>query len=83
MKKTFASKMKTHFKAQKRKKLVLQALKIVGDWSCQRAREEAELRRAFQPVPYACGYGYDSQSSDSFAELEMVYHKLGFSSRMP
>ena len=76
MKKTFASKMKTQFKAQKRKKLFLQALKIVGDWSCQRAREEAELRRALLPVPHACGCGYDSQSSDSFAELQMVFDKL-------
>ena len=79
----FLVRVKAHIKNERYHRLYLHAMHIAGEWA-RRAVEEVELRRAMHT---GCGYGsYDSQSSDSFAELQMVFDKLdklGFSSRMP
>ena len=78
----FLVRVKAHIKNERYHRLYLHAMHIAGEWA-RRAVEEVELRRAREmDVQHYCGYGYDSQSTDSFAELDMVCHKLGFSSRL-
>ena len=65
-------------KRSHKKEVFLRVMRIIGWWAEQRV-----LRRAREmDVQHYCGYGYDSQSTDSFAELDMVCHKLGFSSQL-
>ena len=72
----FLVKFKTHMKKKRYTRLFFAAIHIAGEWA-RRAVEEVELRRARAvDVQHYCGYGYDSQSSDSFAELQMVFDKL-------
>ena len=78
----FLVKMKTYMRKKRYTRLFFAAIHIAGEWA-RRAVEEVELRWAREmDVQHYCGYGYDSQSTDSFAELDMVCHKLGFSSRL-
>ena len=72
----FLVKMKTYMKKKRYTRLFFAAIHIAGEWARRAMEEEEELRRALLPVPHACGCGYDSQSSDSLAELDKVFDKL-------